>query len=99
MYDLDFTDTCVGFWCYFQGVNSLLNGWLAIGILILIWFIALSIRLVQAPEEYLKAWIIANFSVLIFAFIFFIGELIKGQIIMIPLILLGISIIIKKISA
>lgn len=97
MYDVAFTETCTGFWCLVQGVNSLTDGWLAVGLLFVIWVIAFVARISKQPDDYINGLIIANFSVLVFAFLFFLGGIFKGEYIIIPVLLLSLTLLLKKI--
>ncbi|MFP4117951.1 MAG: hypothetical protein ACLFTR_03425 [Candidatus Woesearchaeota archaeon] len=97
MYDTDILDNCHGLMCLIESANEFTDGWLAIGILIMVWFISFVTRLTFKPEEYIDAMIIANFAIVVVAYLLFLGELLRGEIVIVPILLLGATLILRKI--
>jgi hypothetical protein len=80
------------------GTNNMVSGYYAIWIIVSIWFIQMIITTIKNPQDILNNFIAANAISLFFTFLLWIFTTTKWKVILIPLILLLLSLGIKKFS-
>ncbi len=94
MYNLSFIDTGNTTLDYLQGVNEhLLDGWMFGGFLLIIYLIVL-IASVRTDTDFVAAFTITNFALIIISALAYANELISGWMLMYPIILFVVSIIV-----
>lgn len=99
MYDLEFLDTCAGnLWCMFLGVNTMLHGWPASGLVFLSFIIPFTILQFRDSEAFLNNSIASLFTCFVVGFLLFLGGALFWKILLFVLLLLGIFVIIRQIT-